>query len=149
MNDFLKKITFIAERFWKLLSPKNVVAWMTERFYFRKPFGSQRVKWWETLLKSKRQHFYADFPLISKKLSCVSCLLVGSEVLGPFCGMLTADHKCSCHNWEKFAQEGQAQLYSKPKTFFGSFIAFLKFIWNFERFWKKDRLHSWNIFEVS
>ena len=127
----------IAERFSKLLTPKTVVTWMPESFYFRRPFGSQRVKWSETLLKSARKHFYDNFLLISNKLSCVSCLLVGSEILVPFCNMLTADHRYSCHNWEKFPQKGQPQLSWKPRTFFRSFIAFLKFTWNFEVFWRK------------
>ena len=125
-----------------------MVTWMSESFCFRRPFGSQRVKWSETFLKSARSHFYANSLLISNKLSCVSCVLVASEILRPFSNMLTADHKYSCHNWEKFPQQVQLQLSPQRKTFFGSFIGFLKFTWNFERFFKKDYVHSWKIFEV-
>ena len=56
-------------------------------------FGSQRVKWHKTLPKSAREHFYNNFPLISKRLSCVACLLVGYESLGLFSKILTTDHK--------------------------------------------------------
>ena len=124
---FQQKITFIAEIFSKILSPRNVVTWMPQWSCFRTTFGSQGVKWSETLLKSSRQHFLADFPLISNKLSCVSCLLVGSEILGPLFDMLAADHKYSCHNWEKFLQV-KKQVSLKVKRFSASFIAFLKYI---------------------
>ena len=122
-----KRTTFIALIFWKLLSWKNVVTSIPERCWFRTPIGSQRVKWPERILKCARHQFYANFPLISNSLSCVSWLLVGSETLGQFSKMLTADHKYSCHNWGKFLQQLQPELSSKAETFFGSFIAFLKF----------------------
>ena len=87
------KIVFIAQIFSKLLSVKNVVTWMPEWFHLRTPFGGQGVKWPRILLKSTQQHFYASFPLISNKLSSVSCLLVGSEILGTFFDMLTPERK--------------------------------------------------------
>ena len=107
---FLKKIRFIAQIFSKLLSPKYIVTWMRERSCFRTPFWSQRYKWPETLLKCARQQFYHNFPLISKKLSCVSWILVRSDILGPFSKILMDYHKYSCHNWEKFPPQAQPQL---------------------------------------
>ena len=97
---------------------------MAERSCFRVPFGSERGKWHQTVLESARQHFYGTFPLISKKLKCLSCLLVGSEILGPSSNMLTDDQKCSCHNLEKIQEQVQPQFSSKRKTFFASFIDF-------------------------
>ena len=120
-----KKIIFRTQTFSKLLSSKNVVAWMTERFSLRTPFESQSVKWPETVLKSACQHFYNNFLLRSNKLSSVLCLLVRAEIWGPLSNMLTADEKYSSQNWEKFKQQVQPQFSSKPKTFFASFIAFL------------------------
>ena len=101
---FKKKIIVIAQIFWKLLIPKNVVPWLPERCCVGTPIGSRHVKWSETLLQSLRHHFYANFRLISNRLSCVGCLLVTYESLGLFSNMLTADHKYSCHNWQKFPQ---------------------------------------------
>ena len=101
---------------------------MPERSSFGILFGSQRVKGSKTLMKSAQQHLSANLPLISNKLSCVSWLLVRSEILGPFSKMLTADHKYPCHNWEKLSQQVQPQLSSKRKTFFASFVLFLKSI---------------------
>ena len=48
---------------------------------FRTPFGNQPVKVFKTLPKSAGHHFYANVLLISKKLSCVSCLLVRYGIL--------------------------------------------------------------------
>ena len=61
---------------------------------------------------------------------------------------MTVDHMYSCHNRQKFTQEIPPQLSSKPKTFSATFIAFLKCTENFERFEKKDNLHSFNISRV-
>ena len=148
MIVFWKRITLIAQIIWKLLSPKNEVTWMAESSYFRRPFGSQHVKCSETLLKSEQRQFYANSPLISRKLSCLSCLLVVAEVWGALSNMVRTNDKYSCHNWEKFLQKVQPQLSSKPKIFFASFITFLKFTENFEGFFKKDHVHSSIIFEV-
>ena len=148
MSVLKKKIAFIAQRFLKLLSPKNMVTWMPENSCLRRHFCSPCVKWSETLLKCARQHFYAISKLIWNKLSCVSCLLVWCETVRPFFDMLTVDHKHSFHNYQKFSQKVQQQLSSNPKTIFASFIAFLKCTWNFERFLKRDHFQSSNIFEV-
>ena len=125
LSIFKKKNTFIASIFPKLLIAKNVVTWMPESC-FRTPFRIQRLKGSQTLLKSARQRFYPNFPLISNKFSCLSYLLIGSEILEPFVNTLMADHMYSCHNWKKSLQQVQTQLSSKGKTFSGAFIAFLK-----------------------
>ena len=130
----MKKITLIAQTISKLLGPKNAVTWMLKRSCVRTPFGGEGVKKSETLLKSARQQVYANFQLISKKLNCVCCFFVRWKILGPFSNIGTADHKYSCHNWEKFPQQVQPQVSSKGKTSSGNFIAFLKFTSNFERF---------------
>ena len=127
MSVSKKKITFITQIIWMILSPKKVVTWMPERSCVRTPFGSQRVKWLEKLLKCAWQTFYVNFPWISNKLKCVSWLLVKCEILGPFSNTFTGDHKDSHHNWEKFLQQVRQQLSSKPKTFSASFVALLKF----------------------
>ena len=125
-QHFQKKIIFRALTYPKLLLPKNVVTWMLLNSCFRTPFGNQPVKGSKTLLKFARQQFYANVPLISNKLSCVSCLLVGSEMLGHFFETLTADHMYSCDNWQKLPQQIQGQLSSKPSTSSQSFIKFSK-----------------------
>ena len=102
-----------------------------------KTLSSLKHKGSETLLKFSKQHFFANLPLISNKFSCLSCVLVGCETPGPFFKVLTADHIYSCHNREKFAQQVQTQLSSKPLTFSGNFIAILKSTENSEHFGKK------------
>ena len=64
----------------KLLLPKNVVTWMRQGSCFRTPFGNQRVKGSKTLLMSPWQHLDDSAPLISNKLSCVSCVLVRPKI---------------------------------------------------------------------
>ena len=110
---------------------------MPESSCFKTPFGSQRVKASETLPKSARQHFYVNFPSISKKLSCVWCLLVESEMLGPSFKTLTAVHMYSCHNWQKFQEQVQTQRSSKLKLFLESVIEFFKSASNSEHSEKK------------
>ena len=97
-------------------------------------FANQRVKKSKTLLNFAQQHFYANLPLISKILTCVWCLLVGSRILGPLFNRLTDDHMFSSHNWQKLQQQVQMELSSKPSTFSSNFIAFSKYKSNFEYF---------------
>ena len=90
---------------------------MSENSCFKTPFANQRVKVAKTLLKSSRQHFQPNVPLISNKLSSVSCLLVRSEILGPLFNTLTAAEIHSFHNWQKLLQQVQTRLSSKASTF--------------------------------
>ena len=73
-----KKMSFISLILPKLLIPKHVVTWIPQSCCFRRPFGSKRVKGSQTFLMSARHHFYVKFPFMSTKVTCVSCLLVGS-----------------------------------------------------------------------
>ena len=59
-------------------------------------------------------------------MSCVSCLLVRSEMLGPPFKTLKADHIYSWHNRQKVLQQVPTHLSLKPKTFSGVITAFLK-----------------------
>ena len=71
---------------------------------FRTPFQSQRVNESQTLLKSARQHFHPNFPLIQEKVSWKTCVLVRSEILGVVDNTLMADHMYSRHNWKELLQ---------------------------------------------
>ena len=137
LSSLKHNITFISLIFWKLLILESVITRMPENVCLRTPFWSERFKGSETLLKFSKQHFCANLPLISNKFSCLSCVLVGCETPGPVFKVLTADHIYSCHNREKFAQQVQTQLSSKPWTFSGNFIATLKSTENSEHFGKK------------
>ena len=69
LNIMKKTISFIAQIFWKLLTPKNGLPSIPKRSSFTTPFGSQSVRGSQTLLKSPRNRFYPNFPLIQDKLS--------------------------------------------------------------------------------
>ena len=64
---------------------------MSKRPCFGKPFDSQHVKGSQTLLKCPNKYFYPFFGSIRQKLSCKTCLLVISEILGLCANTLTAN----------------------------------------------------------
>ena len=98
-------------------------------------------------MKGGREHFYGNFPLISNKLSCVLCLLVGCESLGPLFTTSKADHMYCCDSSQKITEQAQTQLSSKQSICSASFIAFPKSTWTFEHFEKRDDLHSLSMSE--
>ena len=95
------KIIFVASRYLKLFLRNNVVNPVPSNSCFRTTLGNQRVNVLKTLLWAAQQHFYANFILISSKLSCLWCLILRSEILGPLFNTLTAAHMHCCHNWQK------------------------------------------------
>ena len=50
---------------------EKLVTSMPQNSCFRTPLENERVNERKTLLKAARQHFYANFMLISHKLSCL------------------------------------------------------------------------------
>ena len=59
-------------------------------------------------------------------MSCVSCLLISSETLGPLFNMLTFHHMYCSHIWQKLQEQVQTQLSSIPSTFSGTFLCIFK-----------------------
>ena len=51
-------MTFIADLFPKLRTPKNVVRYLFKKFIFKGPFDRQHGKRVQTLLGSEPQHLY-------------------------------------------------------------------------------------------
>ena len=51
-------MTFIADLFAKLRTPKNVVRYMYKKSRFKGPFAKQHGKRVQTLLRSESQHRY-------------------------------------------------------------------------------------------
>ena len=64
-----KRISLIAQIIGKFLTPKNVLPWMPKISCLRTPSGSQSVRGSQALLKSTRNRFYPNFPLIQEKFS--------------------------------------------------------------------------------
>ena len=58
LNICKKKMTFIADLFAKLRTPKNVVRYMSKKSRFKGPFDWQHGKRVQTLLWSEPQHRY-------------------------------------------------------------------------------------------
>ena len=121
-----KKMLLMTLIFPELLIPKNIVTWMSESCYFRRPFASKHVKESQTLLMSAWQHFYGKFPFMSKKVRCISSLLFGSKIWRVSFTTCTSNDMYSCHKKEKFPQPVATQLTSNPKTFSATFVAFFE-----------------------
>ena len=58
LNICKKKMTFIADLFVKLRTPKNVVRYMSKKSRSKGPFDRQHGKRAQTLLRSGSQHRY-------------------------------------------------------------------------------------------
>ena len=58
LNIFKTKMTFIADLFPKLRTPKNVVRYVSKKALFKRPFDKQLGKRFQTLLRSEPQHRY-------------------------------------------------------------------------------------------
>ena len=65
-----------------------------------------------------------------------------------FVNALTTDDKYSGSNMQNLRQQFQTPLSQKQKTFSWFFIAFLKYAWNLEHFWKQDEYPSLIISEI-
>ena len=121
-----KKISFIAEIFVKLLTPRNKVTGIPEHSPLRTPLDSQRVHRRESLLKSAQQHLPPNYPLSQDKLNQKRYLFVRPEILGLFRNTLTAASIYSCHNSQKFPRHVERPLCQKAETYSRIFIAFLQ-----------------------
>ena len=70
------------------------------------------------------------------------------EILGLIVNRLTADDKYSRRNIQNLTQELQTAISQKQKTFFGTYITYLKSITNSEAFAKKVEAASLSICEI-
>ena len=80
--------------------------------------------------------------------SCFRTPLVRSEILGLFGNTLSADHMYSLHRLEKLMQMLQRLLSSKTENIFSNFYYVFGISTRFFSFWKKNQLHSLNIWQL-
>ena len=126
LQHFEKKDNSPALIISELLFRTEVATETSRRYFFRTPFGNQRVNGFQTPLKVARHRYYPFFPRSSGKLSWKKTALLWLKILRLFVNTLTADDKYSCRNMENFLQQFQTLLSQKRKFFSGFFIAFLK-----------------------
>ena len=81
-------------------------------------------------------------------MSWTKSAFVRYEILILFVNTLTTDDKYSRRNMLNFTQQLEALLCQKQKTFYGLFLAFLKYALNLEHFEKKDEYPSLVISKV-
>ena len=112
----------------------------SKRSCFRTPFRNQRVKGFETVLKSTRHHYFPIFQWIRDNLSWKNSALVASDIFRLFVDTLTPDDKFSRRYMQIFWQQFQKPLSQKGLAVFPFLIAFLKRAWNLENSEKKKRI---------
>ena len=142
-------MTFIADVFPKLRTPKNMVTWISIKSPFMGSCGKQHGKRPQTLLKYPWQELYHIYWSLCRELTCKKSLLVTCKISRLFPNILTADSKYSLLNRDNLTQPIQMQVSRKQKTFSQFFAAFLKSSLNFEQFVKKDDSHSWSNSEIT
>ena len=91
---------------------------MHSRDCFWKPFGSERVKMSQKLLKSAEKCFYPTFWSFWAKLSSKKLFLIGSEILGMLVNTLTANYEYSRSNRENLVSQIEIKLSKKPLKFY-------------------------------
>ena len=144
--EHFEKMSFIAQVFPKLLTPKDAFTQMHERSCFRKPFGSERVNESLKVLKSAEKYLYLTFSSFWANLSQRKSFLVRSELLGLLVNTLTANYEYSRSNTDNLPLPLQRHLSEKLKIFSACFIAFLESALNLEHFEKKKWASWLNIF---
>ena len=142
-------MTLIADVYFNLRTPKDVVRSMSKKSRFRGPFHKWRGKRGETLFKAERQHLYHIYWSLSRQFRLKKSFWVICKILGLFVNPLRADLKYSLLNKGNLLQHLQMPLSQKLKIFSQLFFAFPKLRFNFEHFSKKDDLHSWRISELT
>ena len=130
-------MSFIAQVFQKLLSPKGLFTLMHERSCFWKHFHIERVNESLKLLKSAEKYLYPSFPSFWSHFCYKNLFLVRSDIFGLLVNTLTANDEYYHSNTNNLSLPLQMQLPKKFKTSFAIFIAFLESALNFEHFEKK------------
>ena len=117
-------------------------AWLDKclkRLVSEHPSTVNNAKVSETLLESLQQHFDYICSILGKKLNLKKSLLVLFEILRLFVNTLTPDDKFFLRKVKICRNQFKCNYL---KTFSKFFASFLKFIFNFKYFEKKDDPHS-------
>ena len=112
---------------------------MSKKSRVRRCFLKQYRKRAQTLLKSPSHHLYHIHWSLPSQMSWKKSLLLRWKTLGLLVNTLAANEKYPVLNKDNLT----------IPTFSEFFAAFLKSYRNFERFEKKDHLHSFCIFEIT
>ena len=121
---------------------------MPKKSHLRETFDKQYGKRAQTLLKSAWHHVYHVHWSLARKLSWKKSLLLTCQIMGLLFNTFAANEKYLLLHRENLTTPIQMQL-SRKKSFFLFFSRFLKCIWNFERFEKKDDPHSFCISQIT
>ena len=105
---------------------------MHNRASLWKPFRSERINYFQKLLKSSEKYFYLTLSSFWAKMSKKNFFLTRSQILGLLLNTLTVNCEYSRSNRENLPLPTQLTLSKKPYTFCDTFFAFLVATWNFQ-----------------
>ena len=141
-------MSFIAQVFLKLLTPRDVLVKMHNRACFWKAYCSERVNESQKLLQYAEKNFYPTFSSFWAKLSYKRLFLIRSEILGLFDNTLTANYEYSRIKRENLPLPNYTKLSKKPSIFLRHCFCIFRIRIKFPMFWKKSQPHSSSISEV-
>ena len=98
----------------EVIDSKRCAYLNTNRDFFWKPFGSERINESQKLIKSAEKNFYPIFSSFRVKLSQKKLFLIVSEILGLLDNTLTANYEYSRSNRENLQFPIQIKLSKKP-----------------------------------
>ena len=100
----------------------------------KRSFDSQHIKWFQTLVKSSREHFYHFFSSLWGEIIWKTFPWMKFEIIGLFANTWTAHYKYLLPDCENLPFPIQIQLSKKQKSFSRFFIPFMESPSNFEHF---------------
>ena len=98
----------------EVIDSKRYAYLNTNRAFFWKSFGSERINESQKLMKSAEKNFYPIFSSFRAKLSQKKLFLIESEILGLLDNTLTANYEYSRTNRANFQFPIQIKLSKKP-----------------------------------
>ena len=113
---------------------------MSKKSRSRGQFDRQHGKSAQALFKSASQYHYHIHRSLLNKLSWKKSLLLTCKILGLLVNTLAVDEKYLVFQRDNLTRPIQMQLSQQQKNILNFFSAFLKYIWNFERFEKQVTL---------
>ena len=122
---------------------------MPKKSCFRRPFDKEGDKRAQALIKSASQNLYHIHWSLPSLYSCKRSLLLTCQILGLLLNTLLADRLYLVLHRNNLTVEIQMELSQKQKTFSEFFSPFLKSVWRFEHFFKKEDSHRFYISEFT
>ena len=144
-NIFRKMKIVIINVIPKLATVQGLVTPLTIQRRLKRSFDSQHSKWFQTLVKSSREHYYHFFSSLCGEIIWKTSPWMKFEIIGLFANTWTAHYKYPVPDCENLPFPIQIQLSKKQKSISRFFIPFMESPSNFEHF-QKNKIVIANVF---